>query len=27
VRILLVQFTAALVQPAVDQDPLAGTLD
>ena len=26
-RILLVQFTTTLVQPAVDQDLLAGTLD
>ena len=26
-RIFLVQFAATLVQPAVDQDPLAGTLD
>ncbi len=26
-RILLVQFTAALVKSAVDQDTLAGTLD
>jgi len=27
VRILLFQFVATLVQPAVDQDPLAGTLN
>jgi hypothetical protein len=27
VRIVLVQLTATLVQPAVDQDPLSGALD